>query len=80
VERVDASVLFLIHCKNFCKCHNVPPPSTIKKEKKKKENEVHITLSQCKKTPLEEQAKLSKIDFLYDFLLFSIIDRHHYLV
>jgi hypothetical protein len=25
----------LIHCKNFCKCHNVPSPSTIKKLKKK---------------------------------------------
>jgi hypothetical protein len=20
---------YLIHCKNFCKCYNVPPPSTI---------------------------------------------------
>jgi hypothetical protein len=23
----------LIYCKNFCKCHNVPPPSTIIKVK-----------------------------------------------
>jgi hypothetical protein len=27
VEGVKASI-YLIHCKNFCKCHNVPPPST----------------------------------------------------
>jgi hypothetical protein len=34
----DSSILiYLIHCKNFCKCHNIPPPSTtIKKLKIKK--------------------------------------------
>jgi hypothetical protein len=27
-------VIYSIHCKNFCKCHNVPPPSiTIKTNK-----------------------------------------------
>jgi hypothetical protein len=32
VEGVNSSVRYLIHCKNFCKCHNVPPPRiTIKK-------------------------------------------------
>jgi hypothetical protein len=25
----------LIHCKNPCKCHNVPPPSTTIKKKNK---------------------------------------------
>jgi hypothetical protein len=25
----------LICCKNFCKCHNVPPPSTIKNATKR---------------------------------------------
>jgi hypothetical protein len=31
---LNSSMLYLIHCKNFCKCHNAPPPSTtIKKEK-----------------------------------------------
>jgi hypothetical protein len=30
--------IYLIYCKNICKCHNVPPLSTtIKKGKKKKE-------------------------------------------
>jgi hypothetical protein len=30
------SMIYLIYCKNFCKCHNVSPPSkTIIKEKKK---------------------------------------------
>jgi hypothetical protein len=24
----------LIYCKKFCKCHNVPPPNTIKKRRK----------------------------------------------
>jgi hypothetical protein len=21
----DSSMIFLIYCKNFCKCHNIPP-------------------------------------------------------
>jgi hypothetical protein len=29
-------MIYLIHGKNLCKCHNVPPPSTTIKEKKKK--------------------------------------------
>jgi hypothetical protein len=28
---VNLSTIFLIYHRNFCKCHNVPPPSTIKK-------------------------------------------------
>jgi hypothetical protein len=28
--------MYLIHCQNFCKCHNVPLPSTIKQCKNKK--------------------------------------------
>jgi hypothetical protein len=24
----DSSMIYLIHCKNFCKYSNVPPPST----------------------------------------------------
>jgi hypothetical protein len=26
----DSSVIYVIYWKNFCKCHNVSPPSTIK--------------------------------------------------
>jgi hypothetical protein len=29
---VNSSMIYLIHCKNFCKCHNIPS-STIKKRK-----------------------------------------------
>jgi hypothetical protein len=38
VEKLKSSVIYLIHCKNLCKCQNVPPPRTIKKsmEKEKK--------------------------------------------
>jgi hypothetical protein len=25
VEGVNSRMIHLIHCKNFCKCHNVPP-------------------------------------------------------
>jgi hypothetical protein len=24
---VNSTMIYLIYCKNFCKCHNVPPPS-----------------------------------------------------
>jgi hypothetical protein len=36
VEGVNSSIVYLIYCKNFCKCHNVPPPSTTIKKKEKK--------------------------------------------
>jgi hypothetical protein len=31
---VNSRMIYLVHCKNLCKCHNVPPPSTIIKGKK----------------------------------------------
>jgi hypothetical protein len=31
----NSSLIYLIHCKNLCKCHSVPPPSTSVKEKNK---------------------------------------------
>jgi hypothetical protein len=35
VEGVNSSMIYLIHCKNFYKCNNVPPPS-IRVNKKNK--------------------------------------------
>jgi hypothetical protein len=32
VEGVNSSMIYLIHCKNLCKCHNISPLSTIKKK------------------------------------------------
>jgi hypothetical protein len=32
VEEVNSSIIYLIYCKNICKCHNVLPPSIIKKK------------------------------------------------
>jgi hypothetical protein len=31
---VNLSMIYLVHCKNLCKCHNVPPPSTAIEENK----------------------------------------------
>jgi hypothetical protein len=28
VEGVDSSTIYLIHCKNFCKCHSAHPLNT----------------------------------------------------
>jgi hypothetical protein len=25
MEKMNASMIYLIYCKNFCKCHSVPP-------------------------------------------------------
>jgi hypothetical protein len=27
-ERVNPRIIYLLYCKKFCGCHNVPPPST----------------------------------------------------
>jgi hypothetical protein len=29
VEEVNSSMIYLIYCKNFCECYNVPSSSTI---------------------------------------------------
>jgi hypothetical protein len=34
IEEVNSCMIYLIHCKNLCKCHIVSPPMTIVKEKK----------------------------------------------
>jgi hypothetical protein len=34
---VNSNVMYLIYCKNFYKCHSVPPPSTTMKKKKESE-------------------------------------------
>jgi hypothetical protein len=34
-DRVNSTMIYLIYCKNFCKCHNISPPSTTIKKKKK---------------------------------------------
>jgi hypothetical protein len=36
VKGVNSITIYVIYYKIFCKCLNVPPPSTIKKEKIKK--------------------------------------------
>jgi hypothetical protein len=33
VERVNSSMIYLIHCKNLCKYSNVPQLSTVKKKR-----------------------------------------------
>jgi hypothetical protein len=33
-EGKNSSMIYLVHCKNLCKCYNVPTPSTTIKKKK----------------------------------------------
>jgi hypothetical protein len=32
MERVNSTMIYLIYCRNFCKCHNVLPASTTTKK------------------------------------------------
>jgi hypothetical protein len=34
MEGMHSSMVYLTYCKNFCKCHTVPPTTAIKKSKK----------------------------------------------
>jgi hypothetical protein len=54
---VNSSIMYLIHCKNLCKCHSVPIPSIIIKEKNKKEKSEHfIHCILVAKSPRNSQA------------------------
>jgi hypothetical protein len=33
VEEVNSCMIYMMHCNNLCKCHNVPPPITTIMEK-----------------------------------------------
>jgi hypothetical protein len=46
-EGVNSIMIYLIHLKNICKCHNVPLPSTTKKEKRKRKtfSQTNFTLN-----------------------------------
>jgi hypothetical protein len=37
VEVGNSSMIYLIHCKNLCKCYNLPPPSTTIVKKRRKQ-------------------------------------------
>jgi translation initiation factor 2 beta subunit (eIF-2beta)/eIF-5 len=59
VERVNSSMIYLIYIKNFCKCHNIPPPNTTIKNKQKRR---HLLMNtQCiPKPPNLGKAKTNK--------------------
>jgi hypothetical protein len=48
MEGVNSNIIYLIYYKNFCKCHNVPPPSTTKILKIKKPNLQKKKKTYCK--------------------------------
>jgi hypothetical protein len=50
MEGVNSSMIYLIYCKNICKCYNVSPPSiTIKKTKTEQKKKEYILPSEGKK-------------------------------
>jgi hypothetical protein len=49
MERVNSSAIYLTYCKNFCKCHTVPPPSTAIKKKNKYKREIITKTKALKK-------------------------------
>jgi hypothetical protein len=52
IEEVNSSMMYLIHCKKLCKCHNTPQPNIAIKE------EV-IKLISSKKRKKESTGRLS---------------------
>jgi hypothetical protein len=44
VDGVNSSTIYLIHCKNLCKCYNVPPPRTTKTKRMKKKKKIGTKL------------------------------------
>jgi hypothetical protein len=44
---VNSSMIYLMHFKNLCKCHNAPPPSTIKKKIKIKIDSAKLKMEFC---------------------------------
>jgi hypothetical protein len=59
VKEVNSCVIYLIHCKNLCKGHNVPPPSKTIKEKRKYKNSYNRDLTRWSKVCFW-QSKYSK--------------------
>jgi hypothetical protein len=45
VEGLNSSMVYLIQCKNLCKCHNKFPPTTTKKEKKQERIDYWLMVS-----------------------------------
>jgi hypothetical protein len=41
MEGVNSNMIYLIYCKNICKCHNVPHPA---QQLKKKKRTLHMSL------------------------------------
>jgi hypothetical protein len=44
-EGGNSIMMYLIHCKNLCKCYNVPTPRTKKKEKRRYRAETCLAMS-----------------------------------
>jgi hypothetical protein len=49
MKDVNSSMIYFLHCKNFCKFHNVPPPSTTIKEKEKMGEQAQLLISDFNK-------------------------------
>jgi hypothetical protein len=61
VEGVNSSIIYLLHCKNFCKCHNVTPPRTTRKKETLKDISVCMTPVF---TPIRDNEKNESLDYV----------------
>jgi hypothetical protein len=57
MEGVNSNIIYLIYCKNFCKCHNVSPEQ-LKKEKKKRNKQTNKQKSTSNCTQVSEAGGL----------------------
>jgi hypothetical protein len=52
MEGVNSSIIYLIYCKNFCKCLNITPSTTIKMGGKI--NDQKKKIEYCKNAPISQ--------------------------
>jgi hypothetical protein len=56
VEETNSYMIYLIHCKNLCKCYSVPPSITTIRKKKEK----HVQMSKITLKILNEVIQTKK--------------------
>jgi hypothetical protein len=66
MEDVNSTMIYLIYCKNFCKCHNEPPTSTKKRKKTCKAKAKLFNKCKCDGNDLTEKitSQITQTKFL----------------
>jgi hypothetical protein len=79
---MNSNIIYLIHCKNFCKCPNILPPSTTTKkngnESNKKQSSLIVLASYSNTFDIARgkgHSRSFRISLLFFFLTFSTLSQ-----